>query len=98
MRLKDCVRAADTVARLGGDEFAIILESTRSAAHSMLVAKKLVESIERPFRLQAGDAKISASVGVAIYPEHGDTADTLLQHADRAMYRAKRDGKGWAAS
>ncbi|MGZ8293318.1 MAG: diguanylate cyclase domain-containing protein [Telluria sp.] len=92
-RISACVRGSDTVARLGGDEFTVILtEVTRPAAIEALCAKMLAD-IEKPFALAAGEAHVSASIGITLYPSDGATPDELLRKADAAMYRAKNAGR-----
>ena len=93
-RLLGCVRAADTVARVGGDEFALLLESVATADDAAAVAAKIVAALQAPLRLPEGEAAISCSIGVAMFPADGDDAQTLMRNADSAMYRAKQSGKG----
>jgi len=81
------------VARVGGDEFALCIGGDCSEEEAAMVADKMVQAIARPFLLQEGPADISASVGVALYPEDGVQLDDLLRHADDAMYAAKKGGK-----
>jgi len=91
-RLEDCLRATDTVARLGGDEFAIITSySDRSQIESFI--RRIVNSIEHVITIGEQKLYISLSIGVASYPGDGLDADTLIQHADIAMYSAKRENK-----
>jgi diguanylate cyclase (GGDEF)-like protein/PAS domain S-box-containing protein len=94
-RLQQPLRSADTVARLGGDEFAILLLGPTDLAMACRVAERLVEALRRPFAIQDLTLEIGISIGVALYPEHGSTATELLQHADVAMYAAKRDQLGF---
>jgi len=94
-RVRTTLREADTVARLGGDEFAILLPST-DIDGAVLAAQKVLQEIERPLLLDHRPLAIRASVGVACFPEHGASADTLLQKADVAMYLAKSDHQGIA--
>jgi diguanylate cyclase (GGDEF)-like protein/PAS domain S-box-containing protein len=96
-RLQSVVRATDTVARIGGDEFAVVLPTVEGSG-AIDVACKILLAMEAPF--DCGDARISvgASVGIAVYPTHGTGRETLLQHADAAMYWAKRSGRGFAVS
>ncbi len=89
-RLTDCVRGADTVGRLGGDEFVILLDRIEQALDGRTVAKKIVAAFEAPFALVAGTVQVSPSIGIAVYPEDGRNADELIEHADKAMYAAKR--------
>ena len=95
-RLRGCVRKSDFVARLGGDEFAIVLPELREAADAALVARHSIEALSAPFELAQGRAHVSASVGIALYPGDGGTAEELLKHADLAMYHAKQQGSGRA--
>jgi diguanylate cyclase (GGDEF)-like protein len=87
------VRDTDTVARLGGDEFTVVLtEVTQPAKVDTLCAKMLAE-IERPFVLDAGEARISASIGITLYPGDAASPEELLRRADTAMYAAKNAGR-----
>ncbi len=95
MRLRRVLRAADTVARLGGDEFAVLLP-TATAEGATLAAAKLLHALEQPFMIEGQSLVVGASVGIALCPEHGDDAETLLRRADVAMYVAKRTGTGCA--
>ena len=92
-RLEGCVRASDTVARVGGDEFVILLEKLNSADDAIPVTKKILEVIAEPFTIQELEAIITASVGISVFPENGETPSALLQRSDAAMYRAKQQGK-----
>jgi diguanylate cyclase (GGDEF)-like protein/PAS domain S-box-containing protein len=94
-RLQGAVRAADLVARLGGDEFAVLLPAT-DAAGAALVAECLVRVLQAPFVLEGQPIDVDASIGIAVAPEHGQDADTVLRCADVAMYQAKRAGTGVA--
>lgn len=89
-RLPRKVRSADTVARLGGDEFVVLLEAVGEADTAIDIAHKLLEATVRPMRV--GDRRISvgASIGIAVFPDHGTDVETLMRHADTAMYEAKR--------
>lgn len=91
-RARHCLRASDTVGRLGGDEFlAILPEATLAGA--LGVAEKVVRALAEPYPLDKGEAHVSASAGIAIFPTHGDQADSLQRAADAALYTAKREGK-----
>ncbi|MGZ3315866.1 MAG: putative bifunctional diguanylate cyclase/phosphodiesterase [Isosphaeraceae bacterium] len=94
-RLHACVRRTDTVARLGGDEFSVILDGATAQA-AFLVVEKLASSIAAPILVGEHSLSVEASIGVALYPAHGEDWDTLLQHADIAMYEAKRAHCGHA--
>ncbi|WP_319583261.1 sensor domain-containing diguanylate cyclase [uncultured Pseudodesulfovibrio sp.] len=91
--LKNSVRRSDTVARLGGDEFVVMLNKVSNVGDAVLVGEKLVSALRAPITLKAGRAVIGASIGVSVFPEHGDTAEILVQKADQAMYVSKRKGK-----
>ncbi len=88
-RLKQCVRESDTVARLGGDEFVILLQSISLPEQADLVAQKIRNALSRPFDISGHCLNIMTSIGIALYPEHGDDEHQLLKHADNAMYLAK---------
>ena len=91
-RLRQALRATDTVSRHGGDEFVILLPETDSANHAFLVADKLLVAMAAPHTL--GDRKlvVTASIGISIYPDHGQDADGVVHSADIAMYNAKKSG------
>lgn len=91
-RLRAAVRKQDTLARLGGDEFALLLTGISDASVATGLAGKLVDAVSRPFMLRGRKHEIGISVGVALYPEHGEDPETLLNLADSAMYEAKRNG------
>jgi diguanylate cyclase (GGDEF)-like protein/PAS domain S-box-containing protein len=91
-RLKQCIRESDTVARLGGDEFVILIEDFHSPDHALLIAEKIRVALNQPFELDGQSHTILPSIGVAFYPQHGDDAQQLLNHADNAMYVAKKNG------
>ena len=92
-RLVAGVRAEDTVARLGGDEFMIALFSVKGAGDAVQVAQKLIEAVSQPFVLEGHEVHMTASAGLALYPDAGEDAQTLVKHADLALYQAKRQGK-----
>ncbi len=92
-RLISILRASDTVARIGGDEFVILLPEISNVNDGEVVAKKVIDAIRKPFRADGHELFITISIGIAVYPQDGDIADTLLQHADMAMYQAKRKGR-----
>ncbi|MBN1956840.1 MAG: EAL domain-containing protein [Desulfuromonadales bacterium] len=96
-RLSDSVRASDSVARLGGDEFVLLLEGMKNSSdaekEAQLVADKVLKILAHPFRIRNEIFSISTSIGIATSPEHGDSADDLLKHADMAMYLAKEKGR-----
>jgi len=94
-RLTDLVRESDTVARLGGDEFAIVAPST-DATRAILFAEKIVKSITDVFSIDAQKLYVGVSIGIAVYPEHGEDVSTLTRHSDVAMYDAKRKQQGFS--
>lgn len=92
-RLKKHLRDTDTLARLGGDEFAIVLDGVADNDGVKTITQTLIKVMETPVELFNHSLYVTLSVGVAIYPEDGDNAETLLKHADTAMYQAKKDGR-----
>jgi diguanylate cyclase (GGDEF)-like protein len=94
-RLQTSVRTQDSIARLGGDEFAVLLPTLRGVETSAEVAGRIVTALCEPMQVGDTSLEIAASIGGAIFPEHGDDVDVLLQHADIAMYSAKRSGAGF---
>jgi diguanylate cyclase (GGDEF)-like protein/PAS domain S-box-containing protein len=94
-RLKSAVRASDHVARLGGDEFVVILNHFEVEEDVTRVAHAINQAIGQPFSLEAGNGnQVNASIGISLFPQDGQDAETLLKHADIAMYAAKAAGKG----
>ncbi len=94
-RISEAVRTSDRVARLGGDEFTVILENADSDNAVASVATAIIERLTQPYELAGvAGSRVSASVGISLFPEHGQDADSLLKHADIAMYAAKTGGKG----
>lgn len=89
-RLQNCVRKSDSVARLGGDEFTIILEGVANRQNCELVANKVLHTISQPFELDGHNFILGTSIGISVYPTDGEDGETLLKHADVAMYRAKQ--------
>jgi diguanylate cyclase (GGDEF)-like protein len=92
-RLQTRVRKSDTLARLGGDEFTMVLTALHDKTEAELVARTLLDVLATPFQIERHEIVISASIGISAFPDHGATADDLLQQADSAMYAAKRNGK-----
>jgi diguanylate cyclase (GGDEF)-like protein/PAS domain S-box-containing protein len=91
-RMAGALRAADTVARLGGDEFGLVLSEISGPESLLPVLERLQGALEEPIHVQSLPIGIEASIGIAIYPDQGHDAQTLIQRADVAMYEAKRDG------
>ena len=93
-RLQACVRKSDTVARLGGDEFIIIITDIHKHFSIEPIIRKLLNELARPFYINDEmEASISASIGIAMFPDDGNNVETLLKNADTAMYRAKESGR-----
>jgi diguanylate cyclase (GGDEF)-like protein len=91
-RLRAVLWEPDLVARLGGDEFAVFLPRLAAAADVHVVIQKILNALQNPFVIQGLPLAVEASIGVALYPDHGDNADTLLRRSDVAMYAAKKTG------
>lgn len=91
-RLVNALRASDTVARIGGDEFTVILEDLKTDAEIHKIADNLLGAISTSLETDNGTYRVGASLGIAIYPEHARTLDTLIHIADQAMYAAKTEG------
>jgi diguanylate cyclase (GGDEF)-like protein/PAS domain S-box-containing protein len=92
-RLQDVLRAGDTLSRLGGDEFVMLFNEMRDESECYLVLERVLSVISQPVVLKGAQVIVSASVGVTLYPEDDADSDTLLRHADQAMYIAKQSGK-----
>lgn len=88
------LRKADTVARTGGDEFSVLLSEVSDVDAAHRLGEKVVAAIAAPIRLTNGEVEIGASVGVAVFPEHGETGEAMLRAVDQALHRAKAEGKG----
>jgi diguanylate cyclase (GGDEF)-like protein len=89
VQLQAAVRAGDTVARLGGDEFAVLIPELRDPLVAIALADRIGTALTRPVILDGVEVDVAASIGIALYPEHGEEIDTLVQRADVAMYAAK---------
>jgi diguanylate cyclase (GGDEF)-like protein/PAS domain S-box-containing protein len=92
-RLVHCVRAGDTVARMGGDEFTILLSDVSDRRGAATAAQKVLDAVRHPVFVDEHELFVSTSIGIAMFPEDGGDAETLLKNADRAMYRAKELGR-----
>ncbi|MBU7007658.1 EAL domain-containing protein [Phosphitispora fastidiosa] len=94
-QLKSCVRSNDTVARVGGDEFTILLPDISRDEDTVKVAKKIIHGLKKPWILNGYEFQITVSVGIVLYPNDGEDAETLTKNADTAMYRAKEQGDNY---
>jgi diguanylate cyclase (GGDEF)-like protein len=92
-RLQSCLRPEDTIARLGGDEFTVLLEDITDVRYAIRVAERIAESLRSPFKLDGHEAKVTASIGIAVSTGQESTPEELLRNSDRAMYQAKYGGK-----
>lgn len=90
-RLRGAVREGDIVARLGGDEFAVALTSNVSREHALAAAHRIAADLGAPIALGGIEVSIGASIGIALFPDHGESTEAVLRHADAAMYEAKRE-------
>ena len=95
LRLSCSARAVDTVCRLSGDEFTVVMENAGSASlgEAGAVARRIIDALNEPFELSGHTIGITASIGISICPADGTDADTLIRHADDALYRAKELGE-----
>jgi len=92
-RLRGAVRIEDTVSRLGGDEFVILLKHLARPADAVEVARKIIEVLSNPMHLDEHELRLGSSIGISVYPEHGDSATRLIANADAAMYHVKKSGR-----
>ena len=92
-RLRDCLREGDTLSRIGGDEFMLLLPHIRSRDNAAYIAQKIISSLKQPFYVEGHELYAGMSIGIAIYPDDGDNIETLIKHADIAMYHAKDHGR-----
>ncbi|MFI3188409.1 hypothetical protein BCS42_04920 [Crenothrix sp. D3] len=94
-RITRCLRDSDMVVRLGGDEFVLVLENLKFPEAADIIALKVIADLTEPFQLSANDTvQIGASIGISLYPQHGNTPESLMDHADTALYQAKDNGRG----
>jgi diguanylate cyclase (GGDEF)-like protein/PAS domain S-box-containing protein len=92
-RLRCCIRAGDTLARQGGDEFTALITELHDVYDATLIAEKIIDDFKIPYKVVGSEFRATASIGIAIYPRDGETAETLIRNADIAMYKAKGNGK-----
>jgi len=93
MRLRHCLREGDTLARIGGDEFTLLLPEVHSKNDAEIIASKIIKSLKMPFKIDNHELFVSTSIGISQYPEDGQTMESLIKHADIAMYSVKGKGK-----
>lgn len=93
LRLMGAVRKSDLICRLGGDEFTVVVENLRQAESLSYMCEHLISALSRPFQLQQQEIYIGTSIGISIYPSDASDAETLVKHADTAMYEAKEKGR-----
>ena len=93
LHLLTCVRESDTVARVGGDEFLIIAGELHASGNAALIAEKIIETVTGPIRIDVREATVSASIGIALFPDHGSDPEQLIKLADGAMYKVKSAGR-----
>ncbi len=92
-RLQSCLRSGDTLSRFGGDEFTLLLPEVRTKDDVVVIASKILDRLSTPFVIDGHELFVGASIGIAMYPEAGDSVETLIQNADIAMYHIKGRGK-----
>jgi diguanylate cyclase (GGDEF)-like protein len=92
-RLRSCVRETDTVCRHAGDEYLIVLSALREPTEAAVVAEKILAIFDEVFQLESHEVQISASVGISVYPDDGQTMEDLIRNADAAMYHSKKSGR-----
>ncbi|MGB5835002.1 MAG: GGDEF domain-containing protein [Thiohalocapsa sp.] len=93
-RLRECLRPGDSVCRYGGDEFLLLLANESDLGAVSNVAERIIQSMRRPVEIDAERVEIGCSIGISLYPDDGDDFNLLVQRADKALYRAKREGRG----
>ena len=86
-------RSGDSIARLGGDEFVVLLPQIDTTSNAVAIAEKIRNKIKEPYTLDGHAIDISCSIGIAVFPDHGDNEMTIMKHADLAMYSAKNQGR-----
>lgn len=92
-RLNTIVRKDDTISRQGGDEFTVLIDGMSDHQEVLEIARRIQFDISKPFVIQNMEVQITTSIGISVYPDHGNTVENLIKYADTAMYRAKENGK-----
>jgi len=93
LRLRETLRSSDVVARLGGDEFVLLVEELANPQVAATVARNVLSAILKPVEILGQECRVTASIGISVYPEDAQDAKTLMKNADMAMYLAKEEGK-----
>lgn len=96
LRIRGALRESDTVARLGGDEFCILMLAIDDHEHAVVAVEKLLATLDEPLEINGQMLDIGVSIGIALYPEHGKDSESLMRHADMAMYHAKNTASGFS--
>jgi diguanylate cyclase (GGDEF)-like protein/PAS domain S-box-containing protein len=91
-RFRHCVRSGDTVARMGGDEFVFLLPAVEHAGEAVTVARKVLDAVRKPFAIEGREFVVTACIGISLYPNHAQDAETLIKQADTALFESKRRG------
>jgi diguanylate cyclase (GGDEF)-like protein len=91
-RMRNCLRAGDTLSRWGGDEFTLLMPQINGFSEARLVAQRIMAALQPVFEIEGHDLHCSTSIGIAVYPQDGEDAETLLKNADVALYHAKENG------
>jgi len=92
-RIRDCIRGEDMVARIGGDEFVVVVSNLASPEVVEHLSENILAALRQDFRIEEATLRVTSSIGIAVYPNSGDTVDTLMKNADAAMYEAKQSGR-----
>jgi len=92
-RIKGCIREVDTLARVGGDEFMLLISQIDDYDGVRKIAEKIICEIQKPYNLTGSELTLSASIGIAMHPDDGDSRDALISNADMSMYHIKRNNK-----
>ncbi len=92
-RIRACLREADTLARIGGDEFMLLLPQIRNRESAAMIARKVLQALKTPFLIDGHELFVTMSIGIALFPDDGDTMELLTKHADTALYHTKDKGR-----
>ncbi len=93
MRIQKCLREVDTVSRIGGDEFVVVLSKIKDEEDSLLVARKIIETVKETVKIEGREINTTVSIGISIFPTNGEESELLIKKADDAMYTVKRKGR-----